>query len=192
MSWENIVGDYFLRSALVQRLHRERMLRTAQRLVIFGFVSCLLVITVIYRHTAYDFIHTSLFSTDALTQRVSDTLQHYTPNVHSSLVSPLQSFLRGPLLTYELALPRNELTCGTKERADRQVNPDQLRKQKLFWRGVGNLEVAMRRIAIVKYLEEAGGHTSLLGKPGGGRGIVMTGGNKVLVSAHTISCLRGI
>jgi hypothetical protein len=164
------------------------MPRIVQRLVWSVFISCLLVITAVYRHTAYDIIHTSLFSTDALTPPLSDALQHYTPNVPSPLVSRLQAFLRAPLPTHHAALAQNELTCGTVERADRQVNPDQLRKQKLFWRGVGNFELATRRMDIVRYLEEVEKYDHLLGTHGGGRGIVMTGGNKVSIFARSPEC----
>jgi hypothetical protein len=160
------------------------MFRIKQRLVISIFISCILIITLVYRHTTFDLIHASLFSTDTLSQPISDALQRYEPNVPPPLASRLQSFLRAPLLTYRAAFAQNKLTCGTIERADRQVNPDQLRKQKLFWRGVGNLELAERRMAVVSYLEIIGERNRLLGEPGGGRGIVMTGGNKVSASMN--------
>lgn len=158
------------------------MPRITSRLIWSIFISFLLVVTVVYRHTAYDIIHASLFSTDTLTQPLSDALLYYTPIVPSPLVSPLQAFLRAPLPTYDTALAQNELTCGTAERAARQVNPDQLRKQKIFWRGVGNFELATRRMDIIRYLEGVGKYDHVLGTHGGGRGIVMTGGNKVLIS----------
>lgn len=129
-----------------------------------------------------DTAHAALFSSDTLFPELSEQLAHHTPIVPSKdLQTRLQTFLSAPLLPYATALAENQRTCGTPERADRQVNPDQLRQQKRFWKGVGNVELATRRLDIVKHLEKIAQHGGLLGRHGGGRGIVMTAGNKACV-----------
>lgn len=67
-----------------------------------------------------------------------------------------------------------------KEQADRQAIKDQLRMHEKYWPTIKTGELARKRMGIVKYLEEVErSGQDVLGKPGGGRGIVMTGGNKV-------------
>lgn len=97
------------------------------------------------------------------------------------LVHRLRALLSAPVLSYVDSVKASEKTCPRKA-SDRQVNPDQLHDQIAKWSSMENDELVRRRIAIVKYLETL--HKN--GKPllgssatGKGRGIVMTGGNKV-------------
>ncbi|KAF8313764.1 hypothetical protein DL93DRAFT_1116928 [Clavulina sp. PMI_390] len=92
----------------------------------------------------------------------------------------LRRLLDAPLQDYKTALVANEAPGACpRDIADRQAIRDQLRGQGSWWKTVRSSELAKRRMAMVKYLENialSGG--DVIGRPGGGRGIVMTGGNK--------------
>ncbi|KAF8318463.1 hypothetical protein DL93DRAFT_389925 [Clavulina sp. PMI_390] len=155
------------------RLTRETLLLCA--LTIF-----LIVNLIIYRSPVSDVLHSTFISTDTLSPQLSHDLQHYIPRVSSStLQTRLKAFLHAPLLPSTEAFAQDSLECGPPSRAKKQGNPDQLKRQTLFWKGRGNFELATRRMDIISYLEaiEARASVPLVGIPGGGRGIVMTGGN---------------
>lgn len=66
--------------------------------------------------------------------------------------------------------------------ADKLVNPDQYTNELDFWRSVDDTEIVRRRAGMVKWLERrlALGETVIGSEnTGSGRGIVLTGGNKV-------------
>lgn len=155
---------------------------TPRRIVVAVLLLATVIVALFNLAALADTAHAALFSSDTLSPELSDQLAHYTPIVPSKILQTrLQTFLGAPLLRYSTAVTENQRTCGTPERADRQVNPDQLRQQKRFWKGVGNVELATRRLDIVKYLEKVAQHGGLMGRSGGGRGIVMTAGNKVRI-----------
>lgn len=106
----------------------------------------------------------------------------YVPRVGDlDLQSRLRKLLDAPLESYASALAANEaLGACPREQADRQAIKDQLERHTKWWSTITVGELARKRLDIVRYLEDiamSGGN--LIGSPGGGRGIVMTGGNKV-------------
>ncbi|KAF8515331.1 mannosyltransferase putative-domain-containing protein [Hysterangium stoloniferum] len=117
--------------------------------------------------------------------------QHETPTSNKTpkpvgspsllLQSRLQTFLDAPILNYIDAASKNEETCP-RSVADKQVNQDQLHGNLQYWRDISQSDIQGHREAIVDHLRtlEKDG-TEILGlrdKPYGGRGIVMTAGNK--------------
>jgi hypothetical protein len=113
----------------------------------------------------------------------------YSPNVSSSdLQSRLRTLLQAPLPTYGEALEQNQAeNACPKEAADRQAIAEQLNKHKNYWPTISNAELAKKRIEMVKYLEDVQtGGWDLVGRAYGGRGIVMTGGNKVGLNVHPL------
>lgn len=111
----------------------------------------------------------------------------YIPQVDSAdLRERLRALLRAPLPNYDDALVQNVSpgSCPT-EQADRQAIADQLRQHTAYWKTISNAELAKKRFEIVNYLEKVvASGVDVIGKPGGGRGIVMTGGNKVRLSLN--------
>lgn len=106
----------------------------------------------------------------------------YVPRVgNSELESRLRSLLDAPLESYASALSINEAPGACpRDQADRQAIKDQLQRHSKWWSNISTGELARRRLDIVRYLEDiAISRGNVIGRPGGGRGIVMTGGNKV-------------
>lgn len=153
---------------------------TPERVLTSLILFVIAIVALVNHQFVTDVTHASFLSSNALSSELSDRLNNYSPRVPSAeLQARLKKFLSAPLLKYSDALAQNLQTCGTLERANRQVNPDQLRKQKIFWKGQGNVDLAKRRLQIVQYLEDMATLGKLIPEPRGGRGIVMTAGNKV-------------
>lgn len=106
----------------------------------------------------------------------------YIPQVDSAdLRERLRALLRAPLPNYDDALVQNSSpgSCPV-EQADRQAIADQLRQHTSYWKTISNAELALKRFEMVQYLEKVvASGVDVIGRAGGGRGIVMTGGNKV-------------
>jgi len=122
---------------------------------------------------------------------ITSEYAEYVPHVgDSDLQSRLRNLLDAPLESYDSALAVNAAPGNCpREQADRQAIQDQLRRHSRWWSTVTAGELANKRLGIVRYLERiamSGG--DVIGRPGGGRGIVMTGGNKVC-RAIIIFCL---
>ena len=96
---------------------------------------------------------------------------------HLNLAIWLHMFLQRPVSAYDH--PGKFDRCA-KERADELVNRDQYRGNVEAWKGIDEDEIRKRRAEIVWSLEKRirDGET-VVGPHGKGRGIVMTGGNKV-------------
>lgn len=98
------------------------------------------------------------------------------------LASRLAAFLARPILSHAAALAANIAACPLAIH-DRQVNPDQLRGERDNWKNISEADVEARRRSLVKALERASTEgDQLVGDPkaeGGGRGIVVAGGNRV-------------
>lgn len=98
------------------------------------------------------------------------------------LSTRLSEFLHRPILSYAAALKENVKTCPLKIH-DRQVNPDQLKGERDFWKSVSETDVKARREGLVKALEQAEKNgekiVSSENAKSGGRGIVVAGGNRV-------------
>ncbi|KAG9033730.1 hypothetical protein FRB95_014417 [Tulasnella sp. JGI-2019a] len=107
-----------------------------------------------------------------------DALLHPSLNL---LASRLSEFLHRPIRAYNESIEFNQQHCPLYI-SDKLVNPDQLRGDGEFWREhVGVTEIAEKRAVIVKHLEErvAQGLEVVGSKNmGGGRGIVVAGGNQ--------------
>jgi hypothetical protein len=113
----------------------------------------------------------------------------YVPRVgNSELESRLRNLLDAPLESYASALSINEAPGACpREQADRQAIKDQLQKHSKWWSTISTGELARKRLDIVRYLEDiAISHGNVIGRPGGGRGIVMTGGNKVHLGSPSL------
>lgn len=107
-------------------------------------------------------------------------LAYYTATVPSrDLQARLQSLLQAPLLNSAEAFSQNAINCPMTL-ANRQVNPDQLWRHGWFWKRLRRRDIVLRRIALIKYLEDVGRTGRLFSTaPPSSRGIVMTGGNQV-------------
>ncbi|KAF8709259.1 putative Mannosyltransferase, partial [Rhizoctonia solani] len=122
---------------------------------------------------------------------------------NENLRKKLSELLSRPIRTHNEALELNSQTCPIKV-ADKQVNRDQLNGNSAFWEHITTDEISQRRNAIVRYLESAdknGNELVASSRALGGRGIVMTGGNKdtvkrILVSLrilrHEYKCKLGV
>lgn len=160
-------------------------------LVIGAFVTLTLLLTHSRATDRFTFLSVLLF--DDGYPKISSEYASYIPTIsraHSNasltssereLQTRLRALLDAPLLDYPTALRRNEARDACpKAPADRQAIRDQLRMHSKYWATLRAGELARKRMGIVRYLEDivaAGG--DVIGRPGGGRGIVMTGGNKV-------------
>lgn len=113
-------------------------------------------------------------------------LTHYTPAIYEEdLRVKLQSLLTAPLQTYQDAYEENAEACP-REVTVPLVNPNRINRRGWFWERVRLRELADRRIRIVKYLEDLESRAGRLRAiPGGGRGIVLTGGNEVSLPTST-------
>lgn len=114
-------------------------------------------------------------------------LSYYTPAIHEeNLREKLESLLTSPLPAYQDAYDENVKACP-REVTLPLVNPDRIARRGWFWERVRLRELADRRVRIVKYLEHQERQVGRLrAMPGGGRGIVLTGGNEVSTSASTL------
>lgn len=99
---------------------------------------------------------------------------------YEDLAERLVTFLARPIHSYEDAKEEMERGCP-REVADHLVDQSQLRNERTFWtEEVDKDEVIRRRAGIIQNLADlVGNGTEILGKKGGGRGMVFTGGNKV-------------
>lgn len=103
-------------------------------------------------------------------------------NSSKELQDRLRAFLGAPMPSYPQSIQDSLVECPF-EVADRQVNPDQHKGNLEKWTTMENDDLALRRLAVVKYFEqlEKDG-VNLVAKKGDfpqDRGIVMTGGNQV-------------
>lgn len=98
------------------------------------------------------------------------------------LAVKLHTFLTRPITSHTPESEDEEHRLCPARLSDRLVNPDQLRGDRDFWRGVDTAEIARRRTDVVKWLDRRveRGEAVLGGEGvGQGRGIVLTGGNQV-------------
>src|ERR1700712_1081193 len=98
---------------------------TPRRIISFLFLLVTTIVVLVNHQTLKDVAHASLVSSDTIPHQLSYQIANYQPILPGvDLQHRLKKFLSAPLLTYSDALAENMKTCGTMERADRQVNPD--------------------------------------------------------------------
>jgi hypothetical protein len=110
--------------------------------------------------------------------------------LYSTLSDRLVRFLNRPTYTHEESREYMTEHCPL-DLADGLVNPDQYKGSIDFWKGeVGRDVILEKRAELVRWLEgriEDGEKVVWEEGMGGGQGIVMTGGNKV-ISTYPSSC----
>lgn len=116
-------------------------------------------------------------------------------SLSEDLQGRLQSLLHAPVNDAFEVRDLNELACPA-EVANHHYSLDRHWRVFWTWAGIGKDEIIRRRIGIAKYLEGVAREDLLNPKSYLGRGIVMTGGNKVWSPplsrppAHHLSSLR--
>ncbi|KAL7419528.1 hypothetical protein Q5752_005439 [Cryptotrichosporon argae] len=99
---------------------------------------------------------------------------------HAPLASRLAALLARPVHAHDTGTALNHASCPSPE-TDQLVNPDQYDGEHAFWERLGEHDVRGRRSQVVGWLADraASGYRVLGAEDmGGGRGVVLTGGNQ--------------
>lgn len=103
-----------------------------------------------------------------------------------NLQDRIQSLLHAPVLSSVEAMPANELSCPVGV-VNHHMSLGALWRHFWVWGGVGKHEIVRRRMDIVKHLEGVALNDLVSPPKFKGRGIVMTGGNKVRPSMLSLA-----